>query len=130
LCVAAGLNGIDTRKRVRSTPRAASAAVAAETVAGLYAPGALLLPTLSPTNRSDSAGIADYFNAFLKRHPTGTVTSRTILMGCNQAIDAGNYRFQLHEPEEQVDARFTFVYDFDGEQWRIAHHHSSLQPRP
>ena len=100
-----------------------------ETVARLYEPGALLLPTLSPTNRSNPEGIADYFTAFLKRQPTGEVTSRHILLGCNQATDAGNYRFQLHQPDEQLNARFTFVYDFDGERWRIVHHHSSLVPQ-
>jgi uncharacterized protein (TIGR02246 family) len=100
-----------------------------ETVARLYGPGALLLPTLSPTNRSDPEAIADYFTAFLKRQPTGEVTSRQILLGCNQATDAGNYRFQLHQPDEQLNARFTFVYGFDGQQWRIVHHHSSLVPQ-
>jgi uncharacterized protein (TIGR02246 family) len=100
-----------------------------ETVARLYEPGALLLPTLSPTNRSDSEAITDYFSTFLKRQPTGEVTSRQILLGCNQATDAGNYRFQLHQPEERLNARFTFVYGFDGQQWRIVHHHSSLVPQ-
>jgi uncharacterized protein (TIGR02246 family) len=99
-----------------------------ETVTRLYEPGALLLPTLSATNRSDPETIADYFTTFLERQPTGVVTSRSILLGCNQAIDAGNYRFQLQHPKELVDARFTFVYGFDGQQWRITHHHSSLAP--
>jgi len=100
-----------------------------EKVSNLYGQGALLLPTLSADNRSDGAGITDYFTGFLKRQPTGEVTSRQILLGCNQAIDAGSYRFQLHHPEDQVEARYTFVYGFDGEQWRIAHHHSSLVPQ-
>ena len=100
-----------------------------DVVAGLYGPGALLLPTLSATNRSDPETIADYFTAFLKRQPTGKVTSRQILLGCNQATDAGTYRFELHQPEEMVNARFTFVYAFDGQQWRIVHHHSSLVPQ-
>jgi len=98
-------------------------------VSELYAPGALLLPTLSAKSRSDPEAITDYFRAFLKRQPTGEVTSRQILLGCNQAVDGGTYRFQLHQPDEQVNARFTFVYAFDGEQWRIAHHHSSLVPQ-
>jgi len=101
----------------------------AETVASLYEPEALLLPTLSAANRSSPEAITDYFNAFLKRHPTGEVTSRQIVLGCNQTTDAGSYRFQLHQPEEQVNARFTFVYRFDGQQWRIAHHHSSMEPQ-
>lgn len=100
-----------------------------ETVASLYEPGALLLPTLSPTNRSNPEAIADYFTAFLKRQPTGKVSSRHIVLGCNQATDAGNYRFQLHQPDEQLDARYTFVYAFDGQQWQIVHHHSSLVPQ-
>jgi uncharacterized protein (TIGR02246 family) len=100
----------------------------AETVAGLYAPGALLLPTLSATNRSDPETIAEYFTTFLKRQPTGKVTSRQIRLGCNQATDAGNYRFELHQPDGHLDARFTFVYGFDGQEWRIVHHHSSLVP--
>ena len=100
-----------------------------ETVAALYAPGALLLPTLSATNRSDPEAIADYFTTFLKPQPTGKVTSRHILLGCNQATDAGNYRFELHQPDGQLNARFTFVYGFDGQQWRIVHHHSSLVPQ-
>ena len=100
-----------------------------ETVARLYEPGALLLPTLSATDRSGTEAIADYFTAFLKRQPTGEVTSRQIRLGCNQASDAGDYRFDLHQPEEQLDARYTFVYGFDGQQWRIVHHHSSLVPQ-
>ena len=100
-----------------------------ETVAKLYAPGALLLPTLSATDRSDPEAIADYFTSFLKRQPIGEVTSRRILLGCNDASDAGDYTFQLHQPEEQLNARFTFVYGFDGQEWRILHHHSSLVPQ-
>lgn len=100
-----------------------------ETVAKLYAPGALLLPTLSATDRFDPEAIADYFTSFLKRQPIGEVTSRHIVMGCNYATDAGDYRFQLHQPEEQLNARFTFVYGFDGQGWRIVHHHSSLVPQ-
>ena len=98
-------------------------------MAKLYAPGALLLPTLSATDRSDPEAIADYFTSFLKRQPIGEVTSRHIVMGCNYASDAGDYTFQLHQPEEQLDARFTFVYGFDGQGWRIVHHHSSLVPQ-
>lgn len=97
-------------------------------VAQLYQPGALLLPTLSAENRSNPEGIGDYFGHFLERQPNAEVTSHSVFLGCNQAVDAGSYRFSLHDPEESVEARFTFVYGFDGENWRILHHHSSLAP--
>ncbi|MCP9808983.1 SgcJ/EcaC family oxidoreductase [Cyanobium sp. HWJ4-Hawea] len=97
-------------------------------VAQLYGQDALLLPTLSAQNRANPEGIGAYFDQFLKRHPDATVTSHSVLLGCNQAVDAGSYRFELHNPEETVEARFTFVYGFDGENWRIEHHHSSLLP--
>jgi hypothetical protein len=56
------------------------------------------------------------------------VTQRQIELGCNLAVDEGTYRFALHDPEAQVDARYTFVYGRREGEWRILHHHSSLVP--
>ena len=97
-------------------------------VAQLYGDHALLLPTLSSELRETPEAITDYFNSFLARHPSGSVTHRQIRLGCNGAVDAGTYRFTLHDPEATVEARYTFVYGFEDGQWRILHHHSSLQP--
>lgn len=97
-------------------------------VVQLYAEHALLLPTLSAELRETPEGIRDYFTAFLARHPSGEVTHRLIRLGCNEAVDAGTYRFALHDPEASVEARYTFVYEPEGGSWRIVHHHSSLQP--
>ena len=97
-------------------------------VAQLYGDHALLLPTLSSELRETPEAITDYFNSFLARHPSGSVTHRQIRLGCNGAVDAGTYRFTLHDPEATVEARYTFVYGLEDGQWRILHHHSSLQP--
>ena len=97
-------------------------------VAQLYDDHALLLPTLSSELRETPEAITDYFNSFLARHPSGSVTHRQIRLGCNGAVDAGTYRFTLHDPEATVEARYTFVYGLEDGQWRILHHHSSLQP--
>lgn len=97
-------------------------------VAHLYGDHALLLPTLSSELRETPEAITDYFNSFLARHPSGSVTHRQIRLGCNGAVDAGTYRFTLHDPEATVEARYTFVYGLEDGQWRILHHHSSLQP--
>lgn len=113
-----------------------------EAVADLYAPEALLLPTLSPRSRQSHAAIADYFSGFTARHPLVEVVERTIYPACNQFIDAGLYRFRFapdqsasagrevsHGNPEVLDARYTLVYRFDGQQWQLLHHHSSLLPR-
>ena len=97
-------------------------------VAQLYGVHALLLPTLSSELRETPEAITDYFNSFLARHPSGSVTHRQIRLDCNGAVDAGTYRFTLHDPEATVEARYTFVYGLEDGQWRILHHHSSLLP--
>jgi uncharacterized protein (TIGR02246 family) len=120
----------------------------AEAVADLYAPDALLLPTLSARSRSSHTAIADYFNGFASRHPQAEVVERTLYPACNQLVDAGLYRFRFaEEPSAQpplqsrlqrlkgrpeagtvLEARYTLVYGFNGEQWQLIHHHSSLVP--
>ena len=97
-------------------------------VADLYDDGALLLPTLAADSRTTPEAIRAYFRHFLARSPQGEVTSRQLILGCNQVVDASTYRFALQDPSELVEARFTFVYGFDGSSWRILHHHSSLLP--
>ena len=97
-------------------------------VAQLYDRHALLLPTLSAQLGDTPEAITAYFATFLTRHPSGTVTQRQIELGCNLAVDEGTYRFALHDPEAQVNARYTFVYGRREGEWRILHHHSSLVP--
>lgn len=114
----------------------------AEAVADLYGPEALLLPTLSARTRHSHAAIADYFAGFTARHPQAEVVERTVYPGCNQVVDAGLYRFRFDDlppggmnPGDGqpgggrvIEARYTLVYGFNGEQWQLLHHHSSLLP--
>ena len=105
-------------------------------VAGLYSDDALLLPTLSAAPRQGPAAIRDYFTDFLARAPRGRIDSRTIRLGCNTAVAAGTYSFQVSDgtsldsarQRHWVNARYTFVYSYGDDGWRIQHHHSSLQP--
>ncbi len=101
-------------------------------VADRYAPDAVLLPTLSDVPRTERTGIEDYFRDFLRKHPRGTIDSRTIRIGCNEAFDVGTYTFMVDGPgageRVPVKARFSFVYEVRGGRWVITHHHSSLQP--
>jgi hypothetical protein len=112
----------------------------AEAVADLYAPEALLLPTLSARTRRSHAAITDYFDGFTARHPQAEVVERAVYPGCNQLVDAGLYRFRFEGSAEPgvsdgqpvdgtvLEARYTLVYGFNGEQWQLLHHHSSLLP--
>lgn len=98
-------------------------------VADLYAPDAVLLPTLSDNVRSDRAEIVDYFEHFLANKPSGEILeSHVAVLGPDTAIDAGIYRFTLAANGTQVDARYTFAYERVDGKWLIVNHHSSAMP--
>jgi len=102
----------------------------AKKVAALYAEDAVLLPTVSNLPRTTPAEIEDYFNHFLEKKPFGTVKQRNIKKGCNKVTDAGVYDFAVvsNGKKEIVPARYTFVYEYRNNQWKIVHHHSSMMP--
>jgi uncharacterized protein (TIGR02246 family) len=103
----------------------------AQRVAALYAPDAVLLPTVSNRVRHNTAEIADYFAHFLTRAPYGRLIEANIRQVCEGvAVNSGVYLFTLSTPEGEnvVSARFTFVYAKRHGEWRIVEHHSSLMP--
>ncbi len=99
-------------------------------VTAQYAEDAVLLATLSDKPRSNHEEIKDYFVHFLQKKPQGKIDRRMISIGCNTASDTGVYTFTVHEKgkTKQVQARYSFVYEYDDDQWLIEHHHSSLMP--
>ncbi|MCJ1685406.1 SgcJ/EcaC family oxidoreductase [Rathayibacter sp. VKM Ac-2928] len=98
-------------------------------VDALYADDAVLLPTVAPGVLDTSAERIGYFDAFLKKRPTGTIDESVVRdLGDGYASNTGLYTFDLAATGEVVHARFTFVYEeIDGE-WRIIEHHSSKEP--
>lgn len=101
------------------------------TVASLYAPTGVLLPTVSNEVRVGPQAIENYFVDFLKMRPQGTINMREIrMLDDNTALDTGVYTFVL-QPEGQtksVQARYTYVYERIGGEWKIKTHHSSAMP--
>jgi uncharacterized protein (TIGR02246 family) len=101
-------------------------------VAALYAPDAVLLPTASPQIRTTHAEIVDYFEHFVQRKPSGTKLRTVVeVLDNNTAIDTGVYRFTLTNADgttQQVDARYTYVYEKRDGKWWIVNHHSSVLP--
>lgn len=102
-----------------------------EQVASLYAPDAVLLPTVSNQVRRNRQEIKDYFQMFLTRRPKGRIDWSNIRIFDDIAINSGIYTFELSPPGEapiSVQARYTFVYHWSGERWLIIEHHSSVMP--
>ena len=103
-----------------------------DTVTALFGANATLLPTVSGRMRTDTAGIRDYFVTFLQGRPFGTITDSETTLGCNIATRAGNWTVRLTNAEtgavNDVSARFTFIYTYEGGDWKIHHLHSSARP--
>ena len=65
-------------------------------VAALYAPYAVLLPTVSNIPRNTPALIEDYFVTFLKLQPSGTINKYFIeYPAANTIINSGIYTFKV-----------------------------------
>lgn len=92
-----------------------------------YAEDAVLLPTVSNKPRLTQLERKDYFDHFLEQHPSGAIESRTIKLGCNDAIDMGIYVFTMGNGTK-VRARYTFTYELKDGRWLISSHHSSAMP--
>ncbi|MGY4493472.1 SgcJ/EcaC family oxidoreductase [Pseudomonas sp. TE3610] len=98
-------------------------------VAAIYQADAVLLPTQSNQVRLTTAEREDYFAHFLANKPSGRIVSRSIQTRCDSAVDAGIYEFTFAATGEQVQARYSYTWNWDGEQWLIGSHHSSVMPQ-
>jgi uncharacterized protein (TIGR02246 family) len=104
-----------------------------ELVASLYAPDAVLLPTVSNRVRTTRAEITDYFQHFLALQPRGHLNQSFIrILSPDMALNAGVYTFDVIRDGRpaQVTARYDFLYKRVNGRWLIADHHSSQMPEP
>ena len=101
-----------------------------EVVVKQYAEDAVLLPTVSNKVRKNHAQIKEYFEHFLELKPVGKINEANIRVYGNLAINSGVYTFTLTkgDKQNQVQARYTFVYRKIGDRWLIVEHHSSAMP--
>ena len=93
-----------------------------------YATRSILLPTVSNKPRLTPEEKEDYFHHFLENRPSGKIDMRYIEVGCNSALDAGLYTFTLAKTGQQVSGRYSYTYHWDGKDWLITSHHSSMMP--
>ena len=96
-------------------------------VTALYESNAILLPTISNQVRHNHEEIEDYFIHFLAKGPKGVINESNIRTFVNIAINSGIYTFTFSDGNS-VQARFTYVYRWNGQRWLIVEHHSSALP--
>ncbi len=96
-------------------------------VTALYETNAILLPTVSNKVRHNHEEIEDYFVHFLAKQPSGKINESNVRTFGDMAINSGVYTFTL-EDGSKVQARFTYVYRWNGQRWLIVEHHSSAMP--
>lgn len=97
-------------------------------VTALYAERSILLPTMSNKPRLTAAEKEEYFQHFLEKRPFARIDLRQIEIGCNMAVDSGLYTFTFAKTGEVISGRYSFTYRWDGAQWLIISHHSSMMP--
>lgn len=96
-------------------------------VAALYETNGILLPTVSNKVRHNHEEIEDYFVHFLAKGPQGKIDESNVRLFGQIAINSGVYTFTFKDGAI-VQARFTYVYRWNGQQWKIIEHHSSAMP--
>lgn len=106
----------------------ALATLDADTVAKRYAKTSILLPTVSDIPRTDYDSIKAYFVDFLQKKPQGVILESNVIQGDDWCMDAGIYEFTMGATGDKVKARYTYVYQYEDGEWKIAHHHSSVMP--
>jgi uncharacterized protein (TIGR02246 family) len=112
---------------------AALATGRASEVSKLYAENAVLLSELSDRPRMGRADIGAYFQQFLSRHPQGSITMRSIMIGGNNASDIGTYVYRVTGQRKGtrmlIGGRYSTYYEYRNGDWLIAHHHISAMSK-
>ena len=103
-----------------------------ESIVSLYKEDAILLGTLDGKIRKGRGEIREYFDFFVKLKPCGEITEivEEAFGYGRMAVANGTYDFDLVENggKTVASARFTFVLERVGINWKIQSHHSSKQP--
>ena len=98
-----------------------------------YWPDAILLGTVSPVMSEGSEAIRTYFSPLKGSGNKSAISDRrTIVLGDAAVVVTGFYLFTRVVDGKPVPApsRFTMLAVKRGDEWRIAHHHSSPHVQP
>jgi uncharacterized protein (TIGR02246 family) len=104
-----------------------------EAVVKNYRPDAVLLGTVSPVLSQGTEAIRKYFSGIKGSGNKNTIGERhTLVLSDNAVLVTGFYEFTRMKDGQTVPApsRFTMLLIKDGDEWLIAHHHSSPRVQP
>lgn len=106
-----------------------------EAVVDTYWPDAIVLGTISPVITIGTEGIRAYFARLPKSGNLNELGEKhTIVLDDNAVVVAGFYLFTFTSATDGKPvprpSRFTMLVTRHGDEWRIAHHHSSPRPLP
>lgn len=104
-----------------------------QVIVKFYAPDAILLPTLSEKVLvNHNGGLDAYFKKLTSLPDIQCVPQKLITrVYTDTAVNSGLYSFTYKEKgkTKTIPARFSFVYQKEGDQWLIYKHHSSKMPK-
>ena len=95
-------------------------------VVNLYHDNAILLGTFSNKERVGHGLILEYFENLLKAPVEVEIVSEHPIVFESVAVNSGLYNFITKG--KTINARFSFVYQKDNDDWKITSHHSSVVP--
>jgi uncharacterized protein (TIGR02246 family) len=104
-----------------------------ETIANNYWPDAILLGTVSPVMSEGTQSIIKYFTPSKGSGNKNEINERrTITINENAVVVTGFYTFTRMVEGKAVPgpSRFTMLVTKRGNEWRLAHHHSSPHVQP
>ena len=95
-------------------------------VVNLYWDDGILLGTFSNKERVGHELILEYFENLLKSPVDVEIVSEHPHDFESAAVNSGLYNFVTNG--KTINARFSFVYNKDNDEWKIVSHHSSVMP--
>lgn len=98
-----------------------------------YRPDAVLLGTVSPVLSQGTEAIRKYFSGLKGSGNKNTMGERhTLVLGDTAVLVTGFYEFTRMKSGQPIPApaRFTMLLIKEGDEWLIAHHHSSPRVQP
>ena len=95
-------------------------------VTNLYHDDGILLGTFSNKERIGHELILEYFENLLKSPVKVEIVSEHASVSESVAVNSGLYNFVTDG--KTINARFSFVYQKNNDEWKITSHHSSVIP--
>ena len=95
-------------------------------VTNLYHDDGILLGTFSNKERIGHELILEYFENLLKSPVEVEIVSEHASISESVAVNSGLYNFVTDG--KTINARFSFVYQKNNDEWKITSHHSSVIP--